>query len=104
MALTQIDNFFFDKLLRELHPSDALVYLTIVRYPDGAGKPTAKISTGDLAQYTGLSMTTVQTSVKSLVDTKLLARRREYTTAITEYQAKRPWRKKAASPAADKNS
>lgn len=94
MALTQIDTFFFDKLLRELHPSDALVYLVIWRQSYGAGKPTVKISIGELARYTGLSMTTVQTSVKSLHKVKLLARRRESATATTEYQVKRPWRKK----------
>jgi len=103
MTATPIDNFFFDKLLRELHPSDALVYLVIWRQSYGAGTPTVKISTGDLAQYTGLSMTTVQTSVKALLKAKLLARQRESATAITEYQAKRPWRKKATAPAAKKS-
>jgi len=80
MTATPIDNFFFDKLLRELHPSDALVYLVIWRQSYGAGTPTVKISTGDLAQYTGLSMTTVQTSVKALLKAKLLARQRESAT------------------------
>jgi DNA-binding transcriptional ArsR family regulator len=95
VAAISFDDFVFDKLLRQLHPSDALVYLVIWRLSYGAGKPTVKISIGELARYTGLSMTTVQTSVKSLLETKILARRRQSATSITEYQAKRPWRKKA---------
>jgi predicted transcriptional regulator len=98
MAATQIDNF-----LRELHPSDAIVYVAIWRLSYGAGTPTVKISTVELARYTGLSMTTVQTSVKSLLETKLLARQRASATATTEYQAKRPWRKKPAAPATKKS-
>jgi DNA-binding transcriptional ArsR family regulator len=97
MATTPIDNFFFDKLLRRLHPSDAMVYLVIWRLSYGVVKPTVKISIGELARYTGLSMTTVQTSLKSLLEAKLLARRRESATAITEYQVKRPWRKKPST-------
>lgn len=102
MAATSIDNFFFDKLLRELHSSDALVYLMVWRLSYGEGQPTVKISTVELARYTGLSMTTVQTSVKALLKTKLLARRRVSATAVTEYQAKRPWRKKPTSLAPKK--
>jgi predicted transcriptional regulator len=102
MTATPVDNFFFDNFLRGLHSSDVLVYLTIWRHSYGAGKPTVKISTGEIARYTGLSMTTVQTSVKSLLEAKLLARRRESATAITEYQAKRPWRKKFPAGASKK--
>jgi DNA-binding MarR family transcriptional regulator len=103
MNVTSVDNFFFDELLSQLHPSDALVYLVIWRQSNGEGKPTVKISTGELARYTGLSMTTVQTSVKALLKARLLARRRTSATAVTEYQAKRPWRKKPTSPVPKKS-
>ena len=92
----EIDAYLVDTLMRDLvgHSRSAaayLVYLQLYRSTHGAGRETIAISHAVLAELTGISKRSVQTSVAHLVERRLIRRRRAKPTAVPVYAVLTPW-------------
>lgn len=76
MELTQFYTRFIDLTDRVLpaihHPSDQLVYLQLFSRTLAVGQRTCRISYRDLGELTGLSVVTVKTAIRRLLDQGIL--------------------------------
>ena len=61
--------------------------------PGQFNKATAQIALQDIPELTGLSKRSVQSALVWLMKRKLIAVRRQSTTAIPVYTVLRPWRR-----------
>ena len=99
MSLPQIklDDYILDTLLRDLvghdrKPAAFLVYLWLAG-EQARRKSVVSISYQELAENTGLSRSSTQTSVRWLLRRKLLAAAKANATAIPCYTVQFPWRR-----------
>jgi len=95
-----IDDYILDTLLRDLtghdrRPAAFLVYLWLVGEQSRRKSPVA-ISYIELAQNTGLSRSSAQSAVRSLLRRKLLSSTKATATAVPVYTVQFPWRKRTA--------
>jgi hypothetical protein len=95
-----VDDYILDTLLRDLtghdrKPAAFLVYLWLAGEQSRRGSPVA-ISYIELAQNTGLSRSSAQSSVRWLLRRKLLTVTKANATAIPVYTVLFPWRKRAS--------
>lgn len=95
-----IDDYILDTLLRDLtghdrRPAAFLVYLWLFGEQSRRSAPVA-ISYIELAQNTGLSRSSAQSSVRWLLRRKLLTATKTNPTAIPVYTVQFPWQKRTA--------
>ena len=95
-----IDDYILDTLLRDLtghdrKPAAFLVYLWLLGEQSRRKSPVA-ISYIDLAQNTGLSRSSAQSSVRWLLRRKLLSSTKVNATAVPVYTVQYPWLKRVA--------
>jgi len=96
-----IDDYVIDVLMRDLvghdrRPVAFLVYLWLAaehRRRNGV----VQISYQELAESIGISKSSVQSAISWLVRRKLLASKKENTTATPRYTVMSPWRDRASS-------
>jgi hypothetical protein len=96
-----IDHYVLDTLLRDLtghdrKPAAFLVYLWLAGETARRTAPVV-ISYQELAESTGLSRSSAQSSVQWLVKRKLLSVWKATATAIPSYTVLYPWRRRGAS-------
>ena len=93
-----IDDYVLDALLRDLtghdrKPAAFLAYLWLTGEQARRDSPVA-ISYIELAQNTGLSRSSAQTSVRWLIRRKLLSATKANVTAVPVYTVQFPWRRR----------
>ena len=98
--MPEIDDYILDTLLRDLtghdrRPAAFLVYLWLSGEQERRGGPIS-ISYQELAENTGLSRSSAQSSVRWLVRRKLLTAAKANATAIPCYSVQYPWRRRAS--------
>ena len=101
MAPTQIklDDYILDTLLRDLtghdhKPAAFLVYLWLAGEQSRHKSPVT-ISYQALAENTGLSRSSTQSSIRWLLGRKLLTVTKANATAVPRYTVQFPWRRRA---------
>jgi len=101
MAHSQIklDDYILDTLLRDLtghdrKPAAFLVYLWLTGEQSRTRRPVT-ISFQTLAENTGLSRSSTQSSIRWLINRKLIASTKANATAIPTYTVQFPWRRRA---------
>lgn len=92
----KLDDYILDTLLRDLtghdrKPAAFLVYLWLAG-EQSRRKTAVSISYQELAENTGLSRSSAQSSVRWLVGRKLLIVNKTNATAIPTYTVQFPWR------------
>jgi hypothetical protein len=97
-ATVTLDYYVFDTLLRDLtghdrKPAAFLVYLWLAGEQSRTHEPVS-ISFQSLSENTGLSRSSVQSSVRWLVGRKLLAVQKANVTAVPIYSVQHPWRRR----------
>jgi DNA-binding transcriptional MocR family regulator len=90
------DHYVLDTLMRDLvghdhKPVSFLVYLWIAAEQERRGGEVCA-SYREMAESIGVSKSSAQAAVAWLVKRKLLAARKENTTATPAYTARMPWR------------
>jgi hypothetical protein len=98
-AQIKLDDYILDTLLRDLtghdhRPAAFLVYLWLTAEQERRRVPVS-ISYQQLAESTGLSRSSAQTSVRWLVSRRLLSVSKASATAVPCYEAQFPWRSRA---------
>ena len=98
----RIDPYVVDVLMRDLvaHSRSSaafLVYVQLYRHTHGAGRDSAAMSYGVLAELIGISKRSVQAAVGHLIDRRLLRRRLSRPTAVPVYTVLTPWLRKPGS-------
>ena len=98
----RIDPYLVDTLLRDLvahshSPAAFLVYLTLYRHTQAAGRESVAMSHAALADWTGLSKRSVQTAIGHLAERRLIRRKRARPTAVPVYAVLTPWAGKAGN-------
>lgn len=93
-----LDHYIVDTLLRDLtghdhKPAAFLIYLWLAGEQERRGAAVA-ISYQELAESTGLSRSSAQSSVRWLVQRKLLSAKKEHATAVPVYTVLFPWRRR----------
>jgi hypothetical protein len=96
-----LDLYILDTLLRDLtdhdrKPAAFLVYLWLAGEQSRRGEPVA-VSYQELAESTGLSRSSSQSSVRWLAQRKLLSVRKAAVTAVPCYTVLFPWRRRGAA-------
>jgi hypothetical protein len=96
-AQIKLDDYILDTLLRDLtghdrKPAAFHVYIWLAG-EQSRRKASIAISYQDLAENTGLSRSSAQSSVRWLVRRKLLTVTKANATAIPCYTAQFPWRR-----------
>ncbi len=104
--MAQIDDYILDTLLRDLtghdhRPAAFLVYLWLTG-EQARRKGAVSISYQELAENTGMSRSSVQSSVRWLVGRKLLASSKTNATAVPSYKVLFPWRRRDATGGEEK--
>lgn len=94
-----IDDYILDTLMRDLtghdrKPAAFLVYLWLTG-EQSRRRSAVAISYIELAQNTGLSRSSAQSSVRWLLRRKLLVVAKANATAVPVYTVQFPWRKRA---------
>ena len=95
--MVQLDDYILDTLLRDLtghdrKPAAFLVYLWLTG-EQSRRKTAVSISYQELAENTGLSRSSTQSSIRWLVHRKLLTFTKANATAIPCYTVQFPWRR-----------
>jgi hypothetical protein len=90
------DLYVIDTLMRDLvaHSRSSaafLVYLQLYRHTHGAGRESVAMSHAVLAELTGISKRSVQTSLAHLNGRRLIRRRKARPTAVPVYTVLTPW-------------
>ena len=93
------DPYLIDTLMRDLvaHSRSAaafLVYLQLYRHTQGTGRESVAMSHAVLAELTGISKRSVQSSVAHLIARRLIRRRKARPTAVPVYTVLTPWLRK----------
>jgi len=96
-AQTKLDDYILDTLLRDLvghdrKPAAFLVYLWLAG-EQSRRRSTVTISYQELAENTGLSRSSTQTSVRWLLRRRLLTAAKANATAVPTYTVQFPWRR-----------
>jgi hypothetical protein len=92
----KLDDYILDALLRDLtghdrKPAAFLVYLWLAG-EQSRQKSSVAISYQELAENTGLSRSSTQSSIRWLIRRKLLTAAKANATAIPIYTVQFPWR------------
>lgn len=92
------DDYIIDVLMRDLvghdrKPAAFLVYLWLSS-EQARRRTEVRVSYEEMAEAIGVSKSSAQTSVKWLARRKLIAVRKEATTAAPHYSVLRPWRER----------
>jgi len=100
-ATITLDHYIVDTLLRDLtghdrKPAAFLVYLWLAGEQERRGG-TVEISYQDIAENTGLSRSSAQSSVQWLVGRNLLSVRKTNATAVPRYTVHFPWRRRGTA-------
>ena len=95
----KLDDYILDTLLRDLtghdhRPAAFLVYLWLAGEQSRHKSPVT-ISYQALAENTGLSRSSTQSSIRWLIARKLLTATKANTTAVPRYTVQFPWRRRA---------
>jgi hypothetical protein len=98
MTQIKLDDYILDTLLRDLtghdrKPAAFLVYLWLAG-EQARRKSPVDISYQQLAENTGLSRSSTQSSVRWLIGRKLITSAKANTTAIPRYTVHFPWRRR----------
>lgn len=91
-----IDPYLKDSLMRDLvaHSRSAaafLVYFQLYCATHGVGRNSVAMSHSVLAEFTGISKRSVQTSISHLIDRRLLRCHKARTTSVPVYTVLTPW-------------
>lgn len=92
-AQTPVDSYILTRLLRELPPSEFVLYLALYDLAVGSGLGTVALSLQGLSELTGLSKSSIQRVVKGLKKRRLISVSLLKTTSTPEYEVHYPWRK-----------
>jgi hypothetical protein len=95
----KLDDYILDTLLRDLtghdhRPAAFLVYLWLAG-EQSRHKTPVTISYQALAENTGLSRSSMQSSIRWLIGRKLLTVTKANATAVPRYTVQFPWRRRA---------
>jgi len=95
----KLDDYILDTLLRDLtghdhRPAAFLVYLWLAGEQSRRKSPV-DISYQELAENTGLSRSSTQSSIRWLIGRKLLTSAKATATAVPRYTVQFPWRRRA---------
>jgi len=98
MPQIRMDIYVLDTLMRDLvkhdhQPSAYVVYLHLWFRTYGSGVSTVRASYRQLAEWTGLSKSSVQMGIRTLARRKFVRSVKNSPTATPEYTIARPWRK-----------
>ena len=94
MKSTVLDPYVLETLMPDLvgHDRQPAAFLVYLHLAHRAGRAhAARASLRDLAADTGLSKTTVQRAVRTLVRRRLLRVEKGSPTAVPAYSVLRPW-------------
>lgn len=99
MDSVRLDRYVLDTLMADLvghdrSPSSFLVFLALWSRGAAGRSAPVRLSLAELAEETGLSKSAVQAGVRNLVRRRLVAATHANRTAVAEYRALRPWRKR----------
>ena len=87
-----VETLMPDLVLHDRQPSAFLVYLYLWYRSAGRGAGV-RVSHQDMVNATGLSKSSVQGAVRTLVRRRLLRASRDGVTAVPAYTVMRPWRR-----------
>jgi len=95
MSKLSVDSYVVETLMRDLvnhskQPSAFIVYLHLWNRTQGGSRATRQ-SHLQMADATGLSKSSVQAAVKTLMRRKLIRAARASATAVPEYTIQKPW-------------
>jgi len=83
---TPVPNVVFDTMMREIASGSLRVLLAICRYTYGWGKPSDRISLGQLAEMTGMNRSNVHRAVKQLDPLLIVTPGDPRTNRASEYR------------------
>ena len=97
MRQYRVDSYVVDTLMLDLvehdrQPSAFLVYLHLWCRAAAQKKPV-EASYQSISNATGLSKSSVQAAIRSLIRRQLIRSKRRSITAIPEYTVLRPWKR-----------
>ena len=93
MNQTKVDSYILARLLKEIPPSELVLYLALYELNAGSGLHTVALGIQGLSELTGLSKSSVQRVVKGLKKRKLISVSLLKPTSTPEYEVLFPWRK-----------
>ena len=93
---TPVDNYILTRLLRELSPSEFVLYLALYELTEGSGLRVIALGIQGLSELTGLSKSSIQRVVKGLKKRRLISVSLLKATSTPEYEVLFPWRKTKA--------
>lgn len=93
---TPVDSYILTRLLRELSPSEFVLYLALYEMIEGSGLRTVALGIQGLSDLTGISKSSIQRVVKGLKKRRLISVSLLKPTSTPEYEVLYPWRKAKA--------
>jgi DNA-binding MarR family transcriptional regulator len=98
MTQTKVDSYILTRLLKEIPPSEFVLYLALYELAVGSGLRTVALGIQGLSELTGLSKSSIQRLVKGLKKRGLISVSLVKPTATPEYEVLYPWRKAKKAP------
>lgn len=96
---TPVDSYILTRLLKEIPPSEFVLYLALYELSEGSGGlRTIALGIQGLSELTGLSKSSIQRLVKGLKKRRLISVSLTKPTSTPEYEVLYPWRKAKVVP------